>query len=202
MHNIKQGQWKISCIQAHKQKRTLLPSVVLFRDFQESNTSNAETTKKYYNQHSKDLPSLSPNMTVRVRHNNNWSRKGKIISKCEQPRSYNMLTEKGTTLSRNRRRLLKTDEQFKVEPEIDYDNIDVRSTQQESQVGTEPSCTSSNNIQRSSVTLARSQPANTLSEQGQQSKSSSCYRMRSGRSVKPPSALMSMNHEHCLVSSM
>ena len=127
-----------------------------------------------------------PNVTVRVRHNNNWSRKGKIISKCEQPRHYNVLTEKGTTLRRNRRHLLKTDEQFKVKPEIDHDDIDVRSTQQESQVGAEASCTSSNNVQRSSVTLARSQPANILSEQGQQSSSSSCYRTRSGRSVKPP----------------
>ena len=78
------------------------------------------------------MPSLSPIVTVRVRHNNNWSQKGKIIlSKCEQPRSHNVLTEKGTTLRRNRRHLLKTDEQFEVEPEIDYDDIAVSSTQQE-----------------------------------------------------------------------
>ena len=86
-----------------------------------------------------------------------------------------MLTGKGTTLRRNRRHLIKTDEQFTVEPEIDHDYIDVSSTQQESQVGAEPSCTSSSNVQRSSVTPARSQPANTLSEQGQQCTSRSCY---------------------------
>ena len=97
-----------------------------------------------------------------------------------------MLTEKGTTSRKNRYHLLKTDEQFEVEPEIDYDDIDVSSTQRESQVAAEPSCISSSNILRSSVTLARGQPANTSSEQGQQSASSSCYRTRSGRSVKLP----------------
>ena len=44
----------------NRNSRTLFP----FRDFQESNTSNAETTKKYYNQHAKDLPSLSPNVQM------------------------------------------------------------------------------------------------------------------------------------------
>ena len=85
-----------------------------------------------------------------------------------------MLTEKGKTLKRNRRHLFTNDEQFKVEPEIDYDDIDVSSAQQESQVGAEPPCTSSSNVQRSSVTPARSQPADNLSEQEQQSTSSSC----------------------------
>ena len=50
----------------NRNPRTLLPSVVPFRDFQESNTSNEETTKKYHSQHAKDLPSLSPSVTVRV----------------------------------------------------------------------------------------------------------------------------------------
>ena len=93
-----------------------------------------------------NMPSLSPNVTVITRHNNNSSQKLKIISKCEQPRSYNVLTEKGTTLRRNRPHLLKTDEQVEVEPKIDYDDTDVSSTQQESQVATEPSCVSSSNI--------------------------------------------------------
>ena len=55
----------------NRNPRTLLPSVVPFRDFQKSNTFNAETIKKYYNQHAKGLQSLSPNVTTRVRHNNN-----------------------------------------------------------------------------------------------------------------------------------
>ena len=95
-----------------------------------------------------------------------------------------MLTEKGTTFRGNRRHLLKTDEQFEVELEIDYADIDVSSTQQELQVGAEPSGTSSSNVQRS-VKPTKSGPANTLSEQGQQSTSESCYRTKSGHSVKP-----------------
>ena len=105
-----------------------------------------------------------------------------------------MLTEKGTTLRRNRRHLLKTDEQFEVEPEIDHDDIDVSSTEQESQVGTEPSCTSSSNVQRSSVTTPHLNKDNKVHpivviEQGQDAQSNH------------QSALRNMNLECCLMFS-
>ena len=67
----------------------------------------------YYNEYSEDLPPLSLDDTVRIRHNASWSLKGTVIRKCEEPRSYEVLTEKGTVLRRNRRHLLKTKEPFK-----------------------------------------------------------------------------------------
>ena len=38
-----------------------------------------------------------------------------------------LITDKGTVLRRTRRHLLKTKESFTVDPEIDYDNITVKS---------------------------------------------------------------------------
>ena len=159
MHSTKQGQWKVSCIQAYEQKSK---NFTFHQSFlSEIFKNQTPPIQKLPRNITINMSSLSPDVTVRVRPNNNWSRKGKIISKCEYPRSYNVLTEKGTTLRRNRHHLLKTDEQFEVQPEIEYDEIDVSFTKQGSQVASEPSCTSSSNVQRSSVTPARSQPANT-----------------------------------------
>ena len=139
MHSTKQGQWKVSCIQAYEQKSK---NFTFHQSFlSEIFKNQTPLIQKLPRNITVNMSFLSPNVTVRVRPNNNWSRKVKIISKCEQPRSYNVLTEKGTTLRRNRRHPLKTDEQFEVQPEIEYDEIDVSFTKQGSQVASEPSCT-------------------------------------------------------------
>ena len=80
-------------------------------------------TKQYYNEHYKNFPPLSLNDTVRIRHKNDWISKGTVIKKCAQPRSYEVLTQKGTILRRNRRHLLKTNEPFEKNCAIDYDDI-------------------------------------------------------------------------------
>ena len=92
--------------------RSLLPSIVL----QDKETKCSYETlcdkAKTYNLNSKDLMPLLPEETVRIRQNNNWSQKGKVIQKSTQPRSYDVITDKGTVLRRNRRHLLKTRESF------------------------------------------------------------------------------------------
>ena len=80
-------------------------------------------TKQHFNEHSKALPSLSLDETVRIRHNDSWSLKGTVIRQCEEPRSYEVLTEKCTELSRNFRHLLKTKEPFEKKCEVGYDDI-------------------------------------------------------------------------------
>lgn len=46
---------------------------------------------------------------IRYRHKGNWE-PAKILSKAETPRSYNILTDKGTIVRRNRQHLLQTNE--------------------------------------------------------------------------------------------
>ena len=112
--------------------RTLLPCIALLNNskVEEATCRKLSYTKQYYNEHSKDLPSLSLNGTVRIRHNNNWSLKGAIIRKCEEPRSDKVLTEKGTVLRCNHCQLLKTKEPFEKHYEIDYASIVINDANQ------------------------------------------------------------------------
>ena len=107
--------------------RSLLPSIV----FQDKETQCSYETScdkaKNYNLNSKDLMPLLPEETVRIRQNSNWSQKGKVIQKSTQPRSYDVITDKGTVLRRNRHHLLKTRESSTTQPEMDYENISVPS---------------------------------------------------------------------------
>ena len=48
--------------------------------------------------------------------------KGRVIAKAAQPRSYKIQTDKGTTIRRNRRHLLLTNEQFQEEDTEDSDS--------------------------------------------------------------------------------
>ena len=59
---------------------------------------------------------------IRFRKNGKWARKGKIIGKSSQPRSYKILTDKGTVIRRNRRHLLQTKETFEEIEDIDTDS--------------------------------------------------------------------------------
>ena len=56
----------------------------------------------------KDLPPLDKGQSVRVHNKSDWSRKGTVIDKGPQPRSYLLATGKGTIIRRNRRDLLRT----------------------------------------------------------------------------------------------
>ena len=67
---------------------------------------------------------MAPEDTVRIRQNDDFSQKRKVVRMFTQVR---LITDKGTVLRRTRRHLLKTKESFTVDPEIDYDNITVKS---------------------------------------------------------------------------
>ena len=70
----------------------------------------------------RDLPELKPGDVVRFRKDGCWSRKGRVIAKAAQPRSYKIQTDKGTIIRRNRRHLLLTEEQFLEEDTEDSDS--------------------------------------------------------------------------------
>ena len=59
-----------------------------------------------YNKHVKDLPVLEPNV-VRVRKDNKWETKSCVIVQLS-PRSYEIRTDDGRVIRRNRRQLMKT----------------------------------------------------------------------------------------------
>ena len=87
-------------------------------------------TKQYYNEQSKDLPPLSLNDTVGIRHKDNWISKGTVTKKCVQPRLYEVQIQKGTILRPNQPHLLKTNEPFEKNCAIDYDDITVNDNSQ------------------------------------------------------------------------
>ena len=79
---------------------------------------------KYYNSTTKDLSPLHQNDTVRLHTGRSWSTKARIIDNDKNgPRSYNVETENGTVLKRNRRDLMRTKETFYPSP--DYDQLEL-----------------------------------------------------------------------------
>ena len=65
--------------------------------------------KANYDKASKSLVSLSPHDTVRLQDSKYWNKKATVLEEVA-PRSYNVRTEDGQVLRRNRRSLLKTPE--------------------------------------------------------------------------------------------
>ena len=87
----------------------LLPNVLPPDRISHALTNARNVSKTYYDQHSKPLPELKMNDTVRVRKDKEWI-PGKLVSKADRPRSYNVLTPAGQMITRNRRHLLRTNE--------------------------------------------------------------------------------------------
>lgn len=56
----------------------------------------------YYNRHAKPLNDLHTGENIYVQFNNKWEQ-GKILNKCNRPRSYKIQLEKGTVIERNRK---------------------------------------------------------------------------------------------------
>ena len=93
-----------------------------------SNTNNHDTRmklqakkkkqKEFYDRKAKDLPTIPTGSTVRLHDGKVWKKKAKVISKSRMPRSYNVETESGKVLRRNRQHLLATKEPFVPKPEI------------------------------------------------------------------------------------
>ncbi|MES9901692.1 MAG: RNase H-like domain-containing protein, partial [Sedimenticola sp.] len=66
--------------------------------------------KRYYDRNAKDLKKLKPNDVIRYRKDEQW-KPATIVKRQEAPRSYYIQNDTGVTLRRNRRHLMKTNEQ-------------------------------------------------------------------------------------------
>ena len=98
----------------NRSPRTLLPSITdeCPSPSKPSKRSNPPTVASGNSPSSgKELPELRPGDKVRLRDGKTWSRKGHVVRKADQPRSY-LVKSNGNILRRNRRHLLKTSERF------------------------------------------------------------------------------------------
>ena len=85
----------------------------------DSNIQRQNYNPKYANMHTRVLPPLNVNDNVRVRHQNKWALKAKVVGNYKQnPRSYIVETSEGQQLRRNRQHLLPTSETWTSTPEI------------------------------------------------------------------------------------
>ena len=91
-------------------------------------TDRRNTSKSYFDAHSKYLKPLNQEDTVRVRHDNKWY-PAKIISvpSRHRPRSYIVKSHTGRELRRNRKDILKTKEK---ENYIEDDELDLDENEQ------------------------------------------------------------------------
>ena len=76
-----------------------------------------EKQKEIFNRKANDLPIISTGATVRIHDGKTWSEKALVTGKSRMPRSYNIKTESGRILRRNRQ----SNEPFKPTIEVDDD---------------------------------------------------------------------------------
>ena len=72
----------------------------------------SDKQRHYYNHSAQELPGIPVGSTVRIRKDNSWPMKAKVVAKAQSPQSYFIKTEEGNTLHQNCRDLLKSNEQF------------------------------------------------------------------------------------------
>ena len=65
-------------------------------------TPKSIVDKNRYDSRSKDLQEIKPNTSVRIFNRNkkmgNWKQRGKVIAKRDEPRSYDIVNEKGNVI--------------------------------------------------------------------------------------------------------
>ena len=90
-----------------KQDKLLANSATDSEEIKELLKRRQETQKKYYDQHATELPPLQPGEVVRVQPTDQGAHSWKKarVEKCVAQRSYEILTEEGQRLRRNRRHL-------------------------------------------------------------------------------------------------
>ena len=119
-----------------RRTRTVLPikPSLLKPDKVETNVPSVlnekqQEQKRYYDRNTKQLKPLKPGDKVRIRSDKKCWEPGFVESKCPEPRSFNIKTDSGSILRRNREHILKTEEnrtkqqQFDLEDENQDDNI-------------------------------------------------------------------------------
>ena len=95
--------------------RTTLPSLI-------PSTQSTATEKHTITQNlGCNLPEIAPGNTVRIRKDeqNIWNKEGIVVSQNNRPLSYDILNERGNTLTRNSRHLLPTTEKFNIKHDHD-----------------------------------------------------------------------------------
>ena len=134
-------------IMYNRNPRTRLPSAIPNRKhYSKSKVDNDEYRNKI-----KDLTHIKPNTVVRIRtdREKDWKQTGKVLQKSSEPRSYLVLNEKGNIVRRNRKHLIPTNDEFR----IDIDNEVMQENQLQSTTSlVEPS---SQIVEPSQVTYLR-----------------------------------------------
>ena len=101
----------------NRNPRTTLPSLV------QSLPTVAETKNfgRLNRKEGKEFSSIDPDTIVRMRVNNDkdWDKKGIVVAKCPEPRSYDILNEKGNIVRCNRRHLIPCHDEFHIQPDYD-----------------------------------------------------------------------------------
>lgn len=93
--------------------------------------------KRYYDRNTKVLEPLQPGDQCRIRSERNTWKPGVVLSKCQEPRSYNVKTQSGSELRRNRQHLLKTNE-TRLTREFNSDMENIQQKTAEPEVTSEP----------------------------------------------------------------
>ncbi len=89
------------------------------------------------------MPVLKPGDRVRVYNpNRKWKEPATVVEKAENARSYHVLTDRGSRLTRNRHHLLKSAEapRIRLDPDLDLD-LDLEILQKEQEVAAMPART-------------------------------------------------------------
>ena len=131
----------------NRHPRTNLPSII--RGTNSNCVQNEKRNKTKYDERSKDLKEIESDTSVRIFKRNkrkgNWRLRGKVISKRSEPRSYNVINEKGNIIRRNRQHLLPTNETFNQSSVNEYDSEDSNESlsinEDSEEVTSEPSVT-------------------------------------------------------------
>lgn len=102
--------------------KLLKPQLIDSAVVKETVQQNRDKAKMYYDRGSNTLEPLNQDDSIRVRTDNKW-KPARLDSKHDAPRSYNIMTESGNVLRRNRRDILKTKEpnSFRIQPDLSED---------------------------------------------------------------------------------
>ena len=104
----------------NRELRNLIPSVNRSALSRNNNKQPPPVTNRIQSNETSGhaLPELQTGDKVRIHTGKSWSRKGHVVKKATEPRSYHVQTN-GNILRRNRRHLLKTNESFTSDSESD-----------------------------------------------------------------------------------
>ena len=135
---------------------------------------------------------MLPGDIVRFRKNGTWSRKGRVIGKTSQPRSYKIETDKGTIVRRNRRHLLLTREKFELNSSDNESMLSLTDVEENNEPNIEDNeghDDQSIEINNDTATNDTQDLITTADQANLPSEDTSVKKTRYGRHVRPPKHL-------------